>query len=155
MSQRQLFIIDDTSPASASTAIGDPCKGLLGYDWFTIDALLVGATGGTLNVYLQRKVASDAEVTGGVWVDWLSFAQLSAGAAAVRYSVHSGSSTTIQTVASGTDASAGTPALTAGTFVGGHPGDQVRAVYVAGASTSAGAAVKIYLTGWRAGGRAG
>jgi hypothetical protein len=155
MSTRQLFTISDTSPATASTAIGSYAKGLLAYDWFTIDALLVGATGGTLDVYLQRQVATEAEVTGEVWVDWLHFTQLAAGAAAVRYSVQSGSTSTIATVASATLASAGTPVLSAGSFIGGHPGDKVRAVYVAGASTSAGAAVKIYITGWRAGGRAG
>lgn len=156
MSQRQLFIIDDTSPSSASqTTIGDYCKGLLAYDWFTIDALLVGATGGTLDVYLQRQVAMDSEVSGGVWVDWLHFTQLASGASAVRYSVQSGANNTINTVASATDSSAGTPALSAGSFVGGHPGDKVRAVYVSGSGTSAGAAVKIYITGWRANGRAG
>jgi hypothetical protein len=146
----QLYIISDTTPASASTAVSAvTAGGLDDFDWFTVDAQLVGATGGTLDVYLQRQVALDAEVTGGVWADWLHFPQLSSGAGAVKYSAITGSSTTITVVGNATDASGATPALAANTFVGGHPGNKLRAVYVAGTSTSAGAAVKIYITGWK------
>lgn len=140
--RRFVQTITDTSPGSASTAIGDTVKGLADFDWFSVDAQLVGATGGTLDVYLQRKVDSD------LWADWLHFPQLTAGAAAVKYSAQSGSDKTIHAVGNGSDASAGTPALAANTLVGGHPGDQLRAVYVAGAGTSAGAAVVIKVCGW-------
>jgi len=143
---RKLFTITGTSPASASTAIvGSVVLGLERYDWFTIDAALVGATGGTLDVYLQRRIALDSEVTGGVWADWLHLTQLASGASAIKYSLQTGSDKTISTVAFGTDASAGTPVLSAASFVGGHPGQALRCVCVAGASTSAGAAVTIYL----------
>jgi hypothetical protein len=148
--RKQVNKITGTSPASASTAIvGGVVRNLEIYDWFSIDAALVGATGGTLNVYLQRQIANSDEVSGGVWADWLAFAQLSAGASAVKYSLQTGSSQNIYTVAHGTDASAGTPVLTAGSFCGGHPGTALRCVCVAGSSTSAGAAVTIYITGWR------
>lgn len=143
---RKLFTISGTSPAAAGTAIvGNAIRGLEKYDWFTIDAALVGATGGTLDIYLQRQIALDSEVTGGVWADWVHFTQLAAAASAVKYSLQPGTDKTFSTVAYGTDASAGTPVLSAASFVGGHPGLAVRCVAVAGASTSAGAAVTIYL----------
>lgn len=137
------FTISDTSPASASTAIGDVMPGLADYDWFTVDASLVGATGGTLDVYLQRMVGDPATST--TWVDWLHFPQLAAGASAVRYTIDS---RTIEegpiAVGSGT-----TPVIAAGALTCAHPGNQVRALYVAGTSTSAGAAVSIVIQAWR------
>lgn len=138
----QTFTISDTSPATASTAAGSYVSGLSKYRGFVIVADLVGATGGALDVYLQRKLAPN------MWQDWCHFAQLASGASAVRYVMNCDhvNATTIATATVGTDAAPGV-ALGAATFVGGHPGDMVRAVYVAGASTSAGAAVKIYLIG--------
>ncbi len=144
----KVFIISDTSPSSATTTVGDTATAsdnatFLGvFDWFTIDATLTGGTGGTLDVYLQRKVTDD------VWADWLHFPQLAAGASAIRYCANTGASTSITTVGGGSDASPGV-ALAANTFIGGHPGFAVRSVYVAGASTSAGAAQVIRITGWR------
>ena len=143
MASKTLFTISDTTPATAVTAVGDTVGSLLPFDWFTVDAALVGATGGTLDVYLQRKIDTD------LWADWLHFPQLSAGAAAVKYSAMSGSDKTIHVVGNTNDAGTGAPALAVNTFLGGHPGQFVRAVYVAGASTSAGAAVVIRITGWR------
>lgn len=130
-----------TSPASASTAIGGTVAGLDKYDSFTIDADLIGATGGLLDVYLQREVATN------VWRDWLHFPQLTAGASAVRYCVQPGPNNTIVAVGVGTESTA-TPALAANTCVGGHPGTKLRVVLVAGASTSAGAAYSIVIRGW-------
>ena len=145
--KRRTLKITGTSPATPSTAIiGSIVGGLSVYDWFTIDASLVGATGGTLDVYLQRQVALAEEVSGGVWVDWLHYAQLADGASAVVYSCQTGTDTTIRTVgAFSTDASVGTPVLAANTFAGGHPGHAIRCVGVAGADTTVGAAVTIYL----------
>lgn len=133
--------ITDTSPATASTAAGDIISGLQHYHAITIDASLVGATGGTLDVYLQRKVESD-------WVDWVHFTQLAAGAAAVRYVMDT--ENTPDTGAAVTVGANTTPLLAAGEMAGSRPGDTIRALYVAGASTSAGAAVSIKLTGWQA-----
>jgi hypothetical protein len=137
----ELREITGTSPASASTAaVGDVLSGLQQFDELFIDAALVGATGGTLDVYIQRKLKTD------VWADWAHFPQLASGAAAVKYSVPNGRGTTIVVVGGGTDATPA-PALAANTFLGGHPGDILRCVCVAGASTSVGAAVAIRITG--------
>lgn len=140
----RVFTIADTSPAAASTAVGTVMRGLAEYQFIRVDAALVGATGGALDVYLQRSVTTD------VWADWVHFAQLTAGAAAVRYTLGSGigHSTAISTIGIGSDAAPGV-ALAAAAFTGGHPGDAIRPVYVAGASTSAGAAVSIRITAWR------
>lgn len=141
MSKYELIgTISDTSPASASTAVGNSVTDLDEYQEIHIEADLVGATGGTLDVYLQKKLATN------VWRDWIHFAQLSAGAAAVKHSVPPGYTKDIYTVGGGSDASPGV-ALAADEFVGGHPGSTIRAVYVAGGSTSAGAAVTIRVLG--------
>lgn len=138
----QTFTVSDTSPASAITAVGDSVGSLDEFDWFTIDADLVGATGGTLDIYLQRQVAED------LWRDWLHFPQLADTAAAVKYTAVTSVTNSVVVVGGGTDATPGV-ALAANTFIGGHPGNKVRAVYVAGAGTSAGAAVTIRVTGWK------
>jgi hypothetical protein len=144
MTQR-VFTIADTTPAAASTVAGTVVSGLGDYQFVRIDAHLVGATGGTLDVYLQRQITANA------WSDWIHFAQLASAASAVNYSAIAwhGLSTTITTSNRGSDA---TPSVSLGaaTFLGGHPGDVVRAVYVAGASTSAGAAIEIDLVCWGA-----
>lgn len=139
----QTFSIVGTSPAAAAIVI-DPTViyGLARFSSIRVDALLLGATGGVLDVYLQRKLGPNA------WADYCHFAQLAAGASAVRYSITGMqvNSTTIVTANGGTDA-APAVSLGAATFLGGHPGDALRVVYVAGASTSAGAAVAINVTG--------
>lgn len=144
MSRYQLAgTITATSPASASTAVAvATVPGLEKFDWFAIEADLAGATGGTLDVYVQRRLANN------LWRDWIHFPQLAAGAAAVKYSVQSGSTTTITVVGGGTDASPGV-ALAVNTALGGHPGSELRVVFVAGASTSAGAAQTVRVYGWK------
>lgn len=137
----ETFTIEGTTPASASTAIGTTIAGLERFDFFMIDADLVGATGGALDVYLQREIAPN------VWRDWLHFPQLASGAAAVSYTVPTNGEADIYTVGTGTDSTA-SPALAADSFVGGHPGNRLRAVYVAGASTSAGADITIRINCW-------
>lgn len=140
------FTISDTSPAAASTVVGTPAYGIADYEFFRVDASLVGATGGTLDVYLQRKIGTN------VWADWLHFTQLAAGGAAVKWTAVAGNPSLSTAITGsygiGTDASPGV-VLAANTFLGGHPGQAIRPVYVAGAATSAGAAVLIYLTCWK------
>ncbi len=135
----QLFTLTTTSPAAAGTAIGSVLPGLREYDWFMIDAKLTQATGGVLDVYLQRKLVTD------VWHDWLHFPQLAAGSTVFHYSMTAQSNTGLTVVGAGTDATPA-PALAANTMIGGHPGDIIRVVYVAGASTSAGASQSIWIT---------
>jgi hypothetical protein len=128
--------ITDTSPSSASTAAGDVLYDVGGYDSYVVTGYLVGATGGTLDVYLQ-----DYDEANSKWVDWIHFTQLASGASAVVEAYSPALSNTKTTV--GTDTS---PALSSGTCRGGPPRNKVRALYVAGASTSAGAAIVITLT---------
>jgi hypothetical protein len=144
MSRYQLAgTITATSPATASTAVAAATvEGLERFNWISIEADLAGATGGTLDVYVQRRLGRD------LWRDWIHFPQLTAGGAAVKYSVQSGSDADIYVVGGGTDASPGV-ALAADTAVGGHPGSELRVVFVAGSSTSAGAAQTVRVFGWK------
>lgn len=141
----ETWILDGTSPSAASTVAGALASGLCKCTELLVEAQLVGATGGTLDVWLQRKVGPN------LWVDWVHFAQLAAGASALHYTfvvkntaTAAGALTAVTTT--GTDAS---PAVGAGTglITNNHPGDAVRVVFVAGASTSAGAAQKISIYG--------
>jgi hypothetical protein len=137
--------LSGTSPAAASTVAGVAVSSLTRCSELMVEAQLVGATGGTLDVWLQRKVGPN------LWVDWVHFAQLAAGASAIHYAVivkntASASGAIAATTTVGNDA---TPAVGAGTGLisNNHPGDAVRVVFVAGASTSAGAAQKITIWG--------
>ena len=146
------FTFNETSPAAAGTAASsgyvdnaanylDP--GIAGpiddHDVIEIVAELVGATGGALDIYVQSR-ANDLEP----WFDLVHFAQLGASAAAVNYRVsiaqHPQSTISDAPVAIGKD---NTPALAAAKSVNGGAFDRVRLLMVAGASTSAGAAVKV------------
>lgn len=132
--------LSSTSPAAASTVIGPTILGLYAFASLSITATLTGATGGVLDIYLQ--VSPD---NGTTWVDYAHFAQLSAGAAATTkcFTVSRGAQqTTITAVGTGT-----TPVLAANTVVGGDFCDRMRVLYVAGASTSAGAAQTILVSG--------
>ena len=149
MMLRRVFPMTGTTPAAAGQAAvsGMLLTGLDKYDFFCFDALLVGATGGTLDVYIQRLVDKNYNSGAGLWLDWIHFPQLGAGASAVDYSVSTVGSTTITKVGqTANDGVTGAPALAANTSVGGHPGDQIRVVAVAGTSTSAGAAITLYVS---------
>ena len=130
-----------TSPATASTVVETATwEKLYNWDEFTIDAILTGATNGTLDIYLQRRLGPDS------WADWVHFPQKAAGAATTRHTISAANVSTSWVVpGGGTDAAPGV-ALTASTIITAHPGDVVRIVCVAGASTSAGASQTIILT---------
>ncbi len=139
------FTLTGTSPAAPGTAILATVRGLARYSAVRIDAVLAGATGGVLDVYLQRQVAP------GVWLDWCHFPQLAAAPAVANYSAYTGDTEPNINITSvgqmNDDGSVGAPALAANTFVGGLPGDAVRLVAVAGTGTSAGALQTVTLTG--------
>ncbi len=141
----QIHAIADTSPAAASTAIGDTVGGLSKYDAITILGTLQGGTGGTLDVYIQTSF--DAGVT---WYDYVHFAQKADGAAAttVAVSFPPAGVTALTAIGKG---SLSTPSvgLAANTVIGGVWGDMMRAVYVAGAGTSAGTAQTISIVGYK------
>ena len=141
-------VMTNTSPAAASTTIGaTTITGLATYDWFELSAVLTGATGGTLDVYLQREVVTD------VWEDWVHFTQIGIAAAATRVHVPTdGASVSgITTIGGGSTAAPGV-ALAAGVALGGHPGNTLRMVFVAGAGTSAGAAQVVCIMCHKSGG---
>lgn len=130
-----------TSRSSAGTTAGAAVTDLGGYHSMSIYAVLQGATGGTLDIYLQGSPDG-----GTTWVDYAHFAQLAAGAAAIYrlWTVsRSAQQTSIATVGTGTS-----PALTANSIVGGEWTDMLRVVQVAGSGTSAGAAqvLKLFLS---------
>lgn len=132
--------IAEATPASASTAVAAKvATGLDRFAYLMVDAELTGGTGGTLDVYLQRSVTKNDGTT--VWYDWAHFTQVAAGVTA-RYSLTPTASGGPVTVGKDT-----TPALAAGSCVGGHPGEALRAVFVAGAGTSAAGSVVINVTG--------
>lgn len=132
--------VTGTSPASASTAAGNTVNDMGAFDTVKVIAELQGATGGTLDVYLQGSWDG-----GTTWYDVVHFPQLAAGASAVVYTTTLALDSNIYTVGKNM-----TPALAANSVAGGHWGDKVRALYVAGASTSAGAPVAIYFYGTNA-----
>lgn len=142
--------ITGTSPATATSGlIGSVIHGLQRFDWFTIDAVIIGGTGGTTDVTLQRKIGDLPDGTAvDLWVDWLHFPQVAAGVT-TKFSVSCGTSNTIQTVGM-VAAAAFTATLAANTSIGGHPGNALRAVATAGSGTSVGATQLIYVTMWNA-----
>lgn len=136
------FNISGTSPASAVTAVvGSTVTDLDHYESLEIVATLQGATGGTLDVYLQNNPSGD----GVTWVDWAHFAQLAAAAPAttVAMAVSLASQQTTPT-AVGTGLS---PALASTGALGGTWGRNLRCVAKAGASTTAGAPISITICG--------
>jgi len=135
-----------TSPASASTAAtaAVPLEQYVGSELVVL-ASLVGATGGTLDVYIQETWDVDKNgqlLAAPTWRDVCHFTQLTAGATAIKYRVAIQPDSTVQTIGTGTTAAPGV-ALAAGKVCGGPWGPMVRLVFVAGASTTAGAAISV------------
>lgn len=148
------FVFNETSPAAAGVAASSQPVGsgpnffppgvagpLDNADGVDVLAELVGAAGGTLDLYLQTSPDS-----GTTWVDAIHFPQLASGAGAIKYratlSPHP-QSTSDAPVAVGTGLS---PALAVDTVVQGTGFDRCRLVTVAGAGTTAGAAVKVIVS---------
>jgi len=133
-----------TSPAAASTVVQTGTwDDLEEYDWFTLIGILTGATGGTLDVYLQSEIKSD------VWVDWVHFPQKAAASAETRTAIDCRMSESAMATTGGGSTAAPGVALAASKVAFSHPGGKVRVVTVAGVGTSAGAAQTLYLLRWR------
>lgn len=136
--------ITGTSPSSATSAAGTVyASGLERCSSLTIIGELQGATGGTLDVFLQTSWDG-----GTTWYDYAHFTQLAAGAAAIKHAWHvsrASERTTITTVGS---AAAGV--IAAGTIMAGGWGNMMRLAFTAGASTSAGAAQTVQIFGVQA-----
>jgi hypothetical protein len=130
-----------TSPAAPSTVVAtDTIVGLDKFEDAMVVATLACGADGTLDVYLQA-------FDGQIWFDYLHFAQISAGAAVATFACPiSRRSQRVAPLAVGTGSALG---LAAATCVGGDFGDRFRVVFVAGESTSAGAAQTIRILGTR------
>lgn len=139
-------LLSVASPAAPGTQILGSFQGLTRFSVLTVDAILQGATGGTLDLYLQRLV----DPVNGIWFDWARYTQLAAAVAAKSYTLSldpSAAAPTITNVGEWNAAASGTPVLAAGAIVPCHPGDQLRLVAVAGAGTTAGSTQAVYVTG--------
>jgi hypothetical protein len=142
-------ILSETSPSAASTVAGTArAYGLAACEGLTVVGQLVGATGGTLDVYLQTAYdAADVADASATWFDFAHFTQLAAGAAAVKVLWHVNRATAVSTVT--TIGSGTSPALAAATILGGSWGNRMRLLFTAGAGTSVGAATSVTLIGHR------
>jgi hypothetical protein len=149
------FVFNETSPATPTTLASSQSVagsgqafplGVAGplddYEALLVTADLVGATGGTLDVYLQTSPDQGAN-----WYDFAHFTPLAAAAPAVKYTLTASLYTQLPApVVVGKNLA---PVLAANTFVNGAFTDRMRLVMVAGAGTSAGAAVKVSVMAQR------
>jgi hypothetical protein len=104
-----------------------------------IDATLVGPTGGTLDVCLQRKLGTNK------WKDWIRFPQVAAAATKHYVATVNGEGAAITECGNSTDAS---PAMTivANTIINMIPNEIVRVVVTTGAGTSVAGSVDVTIT---------
>lgn len=130
-----------TSGAASTTLVGDALFGLEQFDALTITAKIVGPTGGTVDVYLERQLEAN------VWAEYCHFPQVAAGA--TKY--YSTAAMLVQSIteigAFGTDSAATGIALAANTILPGHPGPALRLVTRTGAGVSVAGTVTIYVQG--------
>ena len=133
---RQVFA--ETSPAAPGTFVA-PTRfvNLLGFSGLKITGSLTGATGGTLDIFLQMW-------DGERWFDIAHFPQLAAALALAHHVFTIRRRGRNGIVVIGRD---GVPALAAGTAVDGDFGDVIRLVFVAGAGTTLGALQELRLLG--------
>lgn len=131
----------DTSPATATSANSTVIiGGLDAFDAMQIVTVFEGATGGDLEIYLQ--VADDREST--LWFDYAHWTVTAAAASATKLYTVSRQKDRVTGIAIGMGDS---PALAAGTVLGGDFGAKARIRFVAGSGTSAGKAQTIYFFG--------
>lgn len=104
-----------------------------------VDAKLVGPTGGTLDVCLQRKIATDK------WRDWIRFPQVAAVTTKYYVVTVNGDGTAIVECGNSTDAS---PAMTIAVNTNTNiiPTGIVRIVCTTGAGTSAAGSVDVTIS---------
>lgn len=140
-----LETLSGVSSNTASTAVVlATANGLAQWDWFTVDATIVGATGGTSSAFLERKIHDSVDQ----WREWIRFPDVAA-TVTKKYSVQVAASAVVQETTSSVTATPGAPTLAAGASLGGHPGELVRFVVYNGAGTTAGATCTCYLGCWK------
>ncbi|HEY1695822.1 MAG TPA: hypothetical protein VGG39_26825 [Polyangiaceae bacterium] len=150
------FVFTETSPSAPGTAVSSRsvqgaasylAAGIAGpiddYDgWRAILDAPANTSGGALGVYLQSSP------DGGLsWWDRVAFASIVNSAAAASYAAPISLATaTTAPVVVGKNTS---PALAAGTVVGGAPGDRLRLVMVAGGGTTSSITITLRLVSQR------
>lgn len=147
-----VFLFSETAPSTASSAASSQvvqgsdnlaANGILssaeieGYELLSVVGEFGGNTGGTLDVYVQTFY-------NGHWYDFCHIKQVTAGGAVARVQYVAGRATQTNGTVIGID---NTPALANDTIVGGVWGEKFRLWMVSGASTTVGAAVKVYILG--------
>ena len=135
-----ITLVNGQSPAGAGTTGVAAVTGLDPYTKVLIFAVLQGATGGTLDVYIQTSVNGGQA---GGWVDVAHFPQLAAAAAKVGYFLSltrgdaSGNAAAVAPIV--VNVIDGAPVLAVNVFIPSGFGNALRVVFVAGAGMSAGA----------------
>jgi hypothetical protein len=139
--------LSSTSPAAPSTAVGATSGTRLGmYSTCSVYVAARGATGGTLDIYIQT-LFKQLNTSPGMWVDVAHLPQQAAAGALTGYTFAlTRWSPTTAAIFTPVNTVAGTPVLAVNTTVPGILGYQLRVVYVAGAGTSAGAAQTVLVT---------
>lgn len=146
------FKFSETSPSSAGVAFSSQpvqSSSIVGvawplddYDALLVTADLVGATGGSLQVFLQASPDDGIN-----WYDVVAFPLLGAGAPTVHYSAPLSLATnTLTPIGVGQN---GSPALAAGSVVNGAFTGRLRLAMQAGAGTTQGAPVVVTIAGQR------
>lgn len=133
---------DATSPASASNYVGTGVSGFSKFRYLTFVATLTGATGGVLDVIVETSA------NGTTWYEYIHYTQKGAGSAATTtlYTPDPSSGALVSVGKNDLANTLGaTMTLAAGNGAGGRWLDQLRIRYVAGSSTSAGAAQSVLV----------
>ena len=147
----------ETSPSSAATAASSqPVQNAASWapagvaggmvedaDAVEFIAELVGATGGTLDVYVQSGNAHKDASGNTAWFDLVHFPQLANGASAVKYRVQVSMVGQPASAAPVVIGSGNAPALAANVAVQSVCFDRLRLLMVAGSGTTTGAAVTV------------
>lgn len=151
MRNTAIFTMQGTCSGTASTTTVLATQGgLRRYGDIIVDATLQGAAGGTLDVTLQRKVGA-IDIGPDEWRDWIHFPTITAGNAAIRFTVapcRLGTGPTVATVTVGgsNTASPAAAVLAANVAVVGPPGDAVRLIATTGTGVTGGTQQTVYLS---------
>jgi hypothetical protein len=137
------FKISEASPAAAGTAASaGVIGGLATFDTIAIVATLLGAANGTLDVYLV-----DSFDGGTTWLEYARFTQVAASAATKTYVIDPVLTGSITAVTRNATATSAIGTLAANAIRPGKWGDFMKAIFVAGAGTTAGATQTIEVFG--------
>lgn len=152
LNPKSVLLYSGTSPAAPSTVLPVTTKGgdglIVGLGQSSVcvvDALIQGATGGPLDIYLQSSTDALQDGTGS-WYDVIHYTQLAAAGAQVRWiATLSRGFNKIAAAPNAANPLDGTPTLAVNTLIPDALGNALRVVLVAGALTTAGATQRIKL----------